>query len=82
LTNGHLSDAQTGKRPSPKIPQAILERLSGGDPAQQRTKAIEIAVETISRLASVPGLRGFCISSDGDLEAALQIIDKSGLGSN
>ncbi len=44
--------------------------------------AIEIALETIGRLASLPGLRGFCISCDGDLEAALQIIDKSGLGSN
>jgi methylenetetrahydrofolate reductase (NADPH) len=82
LVNGHLSDAQAGKRPSPKIPPAILERLSVSDPAQQRAKAIEIALETIGRLASFSGLRGFCISSDGDLEAALQIIDKSGLGSN
>jgi methylenetetrahydrofolate reductase (NADPH) len=82
LTNGHVSDAQAGKRPAPRIPEAILGRLSVRDPAERRAKAIEIALETIGKLASLPGLRGFCISSDGDLEAGLQIIDKSGLGSN
>ena len=82
LANSHLSDAQAGKRPAVRIPEAMLERLSVSDPVQQRARAIEIALETIGRLASLPGLRGFCISSDGDLEAALQIIDKSGLGSH
>ncbi len=82
LTNGHLSHAQAGHRPAPRIPAAILERLSVGDLAERRAQAIEIALETIKQLAGFPGLRGFCISSDGDLEAGLQVIDKSGLGSN
>ena len=82
LANSQLSDAQAGKRPAVRIPEAMLERLSVSDPVQQRARAIEIALETIGRLASLPGLRGFCISSDGDLEAALQIIDKSGLESH
>ena len=83
LANGHLSDAQAGQRPAPRIPKSMLDRIaSAGDPAQRRAKAIEIALETIGQLARLTGLRGFCISSDGDLAAALQIIDKSGLGSN
>lgn len=82
LTNGHLSQTQAGHRPAPRIPAAILERLSAGNPAERRARAVEIALETIQQLASFPGLRGFCISSDGDLEAGLQVIEKSGLGSN
>lgn len=71
-----------GSRPAARIPAGVLQRLTGGDPAAQRAKAIEIALETIGRLADFAGLRGFCISSDGDLAAAVQIIDQSGLGSN
>ena len=89
LTGNHLVDAQAGKRPALRIPEALLNRITAaGDPVAQRAKAIEIAVETIGQLAKLPGLRGFCISSDDDPlgggfpEAALQIIEKSGLGSN
>lgn len=82
LVDGHLSDARNGSRPAARIPAGVLQRLTGGDPAAQRAKAIEIALETIGRLADFAGLRGFCISSDGDLAAAVQIIDQSGLGSN
>jgi hypothetical protein len=52
---------------------------SQGDPGARRDAAIEIALETIRRLSKLPGIRGFCISADGDPEAALQIIEKSGL---
>jgi methylenetetrahydrofolate reductase (NADPH) len=83
LTRNHLADAQAGKRPSPRIPESMLGRITAaGDPAAQRAVAITIALETIECLASTPGLRGFCISSDDDIEAALQIIEKSGLRSN
>lgn len=82
LVNGHLSDAQNGKRPAARIPEAMLRRLTVSDPAEQRVKAIEAALETIGQLADFSGLRGFCISSDGDLAAAAQIIEQSGLGSN
>ena len=80
LTDNPLADAQAGKR---RIPEATLNRITtAGDPAAQRAKAIEIALETIGQLQKLQGLRGFCISSDDDPEAALQIIEKSGLGSN
>jgi methylenetetrahydrofolate reductase (NADPH) len=83
LTGAHLLEAQAGKRPSPRIPAAITANLLAvKDPAEQRAKAIDAALETITQLGSIAGLRGFCISSDGDLEAALQIIDRSGLRSD
>lgn len=40
------------------------------------------ALETIRRLSDLPGIRGFSISADGDPEAALQIIEASGLASD
>jgi methylenetetrahydrofolate reductase (NADPH) len=82
LVNGHLSDAPNGKRPAARIPEAMLRRLTVAGPAEQRVKAIEIALETIGQLADFSGLRGFCIGGDGDLAAAVQIIGQSGLGSN
>ena len=83
LTGHALQEAQAGKRPSPRIPKDTLAKiLAVSDSAGQRAKAIEIAVETIGQLSKLPGLRGFCIASDGDLEAFLEIIDKSGLRSD
>ena len=81
LTNGQL--AQAGERPLPKIPDAVLGRVvSQTEPGARRAAAIEIALETIRRLSGLRGLRGFSISADGDHEAGLEIIEKSGLGSN
>ncbi len=81
LTNGQL--AQAGERPLPKIPAAVVGRVvSKTEPGARRAAAIEIALETIGRLSSLRGLRGFSISGHGDHEAALEIIEKSGLGSN
>jgi len=78
-----LSDAclaQTGPRPRPRIPDALAGRVaSQSDPDARRAAAIEIALETIRRVSDLPGMRGFCISADGDHEAALQIIEMSGL---
>jgi methylenetetrahydrofolate reductase (NADPH) len=83
LVGSHLKEAQESKQPLPRIPEAMLGQiLAGKDPAAQRVKAVEIALETIAQLSKLPGLRGFCISSEGDLEASLQIIDKSGLRSD
>lgn len=70
-----------GKRPSPRIPGSILERLSSKtDEKTQRSEGIAIAMETIERLAGVEGLRGFEIRGDGDDDAALEVIERSGLG--
>jgi methylenetetrahydrofolate reductase (NADPH) len=68
-------------RPKPRIPDAILSRLSSAtDAAAQRAAGIAIAIETIKRLSEVKGLRGFQICADGDTNAALEIIEKSALG--
>lgn len=83
LCDGPLADAQAGRRPLARVPQSILERIpSGGDAAAQRAAAVEIALETIERLSSFRGLRGVSISAEGDLDAALTVIERSGLGNN
>jgi methylenetetrahydrofolate reductase (NADPH) len=68
------------KRPVPRVPQAMLERLaSKPDAGAQRAEGIQIAVETIGRLSELRGLRGFEVCGDGDLDAALEVIERSGL---
>ena len=80
LSDDPLAHAQSGPRRHPGIPDSLAARVSSqGDPGARRDAAIEIALETIRRLSKLPGIRGFCISADGDPEAALQIIEKSGL---
>jgi hypothetical protein len=41
-----------------------------------------VALETIKRLSEVKGLRGFQIYADDDVEAVLEVIEKSALGAN
>lgn len=80
-----LLDADDAKelseqRPSPMIPKAMIDRISSeSDKASQRKAGIEIAVETIKELSSLDGLRGFEICAEGDDEAGIEIIEKSGL---
>jgi len=52
---------------------------SQNDPVARRDAAIKMAVETIHRLSNLPGIRGFCISADGDHEAVPRIVEESGL---
>jgi methylenetetrahydrofolate reductase (NADPH) len=84
LSNSSLTRLEADERPSPRIPEAMLKRIqSVTDPAARRATAVQIALETIQQLGKrCPGLRGFCISTDGDLDAALTILEKSALGSN
>ncbi|MGW8255878.1 MAG: methylenetetrahydrofolate reductase [Thermoguttaceae bacterium] len=83
-----LVDAQAARnfaasRPSPCIPEQILSRLSAAsDSAAQRSTGIAIALETIKQIAELKGLRGFQIYGDRDNEAALEVIEKSGLSVN
>ena len=80
-----LPDAESAKAwaetsPRPMIPDAVLARLSSkSDEAGQRAVGIELACETIKRLSDLEGLRGFEIRSDGDDDAADEIIERSGL---
>jgi methylenetetrahydrofolate reductase (NADPH) len=77
-----LAGAKEGKRHPYKIPAALIDRVgSKGDAVAQHAATIEIAVETIAALSSRVGLRGFGVCGDGDSDAALTIIEKSGLGS-
>jgi methylenetetrahydrofolate reductase (NADPH) len=69
------------KRPLPRVPAALLDRLAvASGPSAQREAGIAIALETIERLSALGGLRGFEICGDGHMDAALEVIDKSGLG--
>ena len=87
----HPAVVATRRRPSSWPPvvrgrgfrRAVLERLaSAGDAPAQRAAGMAIAVETIGRLAAFKGLRGFQICIDGDVDAALEVIDKAALGTN
>ena len=83
LCDAKKADELAGKRPRPRIPEAMLARLSSaGSPSAQRAAGVAMAVETIGRLADVKGLRGFQICVDGDVDAALEVIDKASLGTN
>ncbi len=83
LTDAETARAYAGRRPLPMIPEAVLERLaSKSDKGGQRAAGIEIAVETIERLSAAEGLRGFEICADADAGAALEVIEKAGLGTD
>lgn len=56
--------------------------MAGIQPLANGRADVKTAVETIQRLSAFKGLRGYCVSGDGDLDAALEVLEKSGLGSN
>jgi methylenetetrahydrofolate reductase (NADPH) len=81
LTDAGVAKVFAERRPEPRMPESALERIvTKGDPSAQRAAGIEAALETIERLSTHSGLRGFAIRLDGAEEAALEIIEKSGLG--
>jgi hypothetical protein len=69
------------KRPSPRVPDALVERIvAATSPEAQRAAGLEAAVETIRRLETCEGIRGFDLQVGGDADAALEIMEKAGLG--
>jgi len=83
LADARDATAYAGRRPDPMVPRALVERIaSASDTTAQRAAGIEIAVETIDRLSRTEGLRGFQICGGGHDDAALEVIEKSGLGTN
>jgi methylenetetrahydrofolate reductase (NADPH) len=80
LIDSEQANAFASARPLPMVPQTILDRLAAaGDKKAQRAAGIEIAVETIKQISSLKGLRGFQICADDDEDAALEVIQRSGL---
>jgi methylenetetrahydrofolate reductase (NADPH) len=81
LLDANEAEQLAAKRPRPRIPEALLKRLgSGANASAQRAVGIETAVETIGKLGAFKGLHGFQICIDGDVDAALEVVDKAGLG--
>jgi len=82
LGDAALEELRIGKRPGPRVPEAVAARIAAkSDPAARQRAAIDLALETMGRLSETKGLRGFSICVDGSHDAALEIIEKSGLGS-
>ena len=80
LVDAESASAYAEASPRPMIPDAVLARLSSrGEKTAQRALGIEFACETINRLSDLDGLRGFEIRADADDDAAIEVIEKSGL---
>jgi methylenetetrahydrofolate reductase (NADPH) len=83
LCDADEAKAAATKRPRPMIPEAMLARLASKNGKDaQRAEGILMAKETIERLSAVEGLRGFSVCGDGHVDVALDVIAKSGLGTN
>lgn len=80
LLEAEEAQAFASARPVPGVPQAMLDKLAGaGGKDAQRAAGIEMAVETIKQLSSLKGLRGFQICAEGDDDAVLEVMQRSGL---
>ncbi|MHB8899979.1 MAG: methylenetetrahydrofolate reductase [Thermoguttaceae bacterium] len=83
LGEDELTKAREGQRCLAGVPQATLDRVGSAESVSaRRSAAMEVSLETIRALSALEGLRGFGICVDGDCDAALEIIDRSGLGSH
>ena len=80
LLEADTAKAFAASRPSPRVPQAMLDRLSAaGDRKAQRAAGIETALETIKQISALKGVRGFQIYVEDDDTAGLEILERSGL---
>ena len=83
LASAEAARTLAAARPKTLIPDAVIKRLAAKtDAAGQRAEGVAVALETIRRLAKLPGLRGFEVCVDGHLEAALEVIEKSAVEIN
>jgi methylenetetrahydrofolate reductase (NADPH) len=77
-----LAAAREGVRRPFRVPDPVLARVaSQSGAAERRAAAVALALETIKTLSGRRGLRGFAVSADGQNDTALEVIEKSGLGS-
>jgi methylenetetrahydrofolate reductase (NADPH) len=81
LSSAEEATAYAQGRPDPLVPDEVVRRMaSKADSGQQRAAGIEVALATIEQLSRLGGLRGFSIYSAGDDDAAVEVIERSGLG--
>ena len=80
LGSGKEAREFAASRPDPRVPDAVVERIaSARDKGTQRSAGIDLATESIQRLSEIKGLGGFQISAGEDHDAALELIERSGL---
>ena len=83
LTSAEAAKAYAGRRPDPRVPDEVVNRIAlATDPQGQREAGIQVALSAIERLRALDGLRGFSICGNGDDDAAIEVIEKSGLGTD
>jgi methylenetetrahydrofolate reductase (NADPH) len=70
----------SARRPAPRLPSAVIERLGAKAEGAQRAEGIAIAAETARKLSSLEGLRGISIRVESDNDAALEVIAQMGRG--
>lgn len=79
LLDAAEAEAYAERRPCPRIPEAVLARVTDAtDAGAQRAAGIAIAVETVRRLTDL-GVRGIEVRGEGDDDSALEILGQSGL---
>lgn len=72
FSDSESAQAYADKHPSPMVPESTVAGISS------KADGITVACETISKLKTFDGIRGFELS--GDAEAILGVIEKAGLG--
>jgi methylenetetrahydrofolate reductase (NADPH) len=75
LTTASAAKAFAEKRPLPMIPDAILARLASKSDKACRAEGIAVARETIEKLSTVAGLRGFGIVCEEEPQAAIEVLE-------
>lgn len=80
LDDASEAEALKSKYTEFNIPQAVIDRLkSAGDKNAQKKEGIKICIETIQKVKSMKGIRGFHILSGGKEECIPEIISTPGL---
>ncbi len=79
LAEAREAELLAQSRPLPRIPADLCGRLAAADgAAAQRAAGIQIARQTVERLAALKGLRGFAVGAS-DVTLVLETLEKSAL---
>lgn len=81
LTSAQVARAAAERHPRTRIPDTFLSKITApSGSSAQRAAGIELAVELVRGLASLPGLRGFELRGGGDHDAVLEVMAQAELG--